>query len=263
VNGEDILSDTSSPAIGPSNGCIFVALDKMDLKEACDLAEKIGPSDYIGGFKAHALIQGNAKTAIPELHRAGGKPIWWDLKCHDMPDTVREQAQRARDLGAGILTVHIKGEYDMMFAALEVEGLDIFGISELTGLSTEMIELGSGVSAKASVLSRARMASHAGLHAVVCSVKEVGFLNDRRVNPKTRENRELHNFRFVVPGTRSKGGDRHDQVRTGTPEQAILDGADHLVIGRELTKADDPLLALASLGSRINDTFLQRAQTGS
>lgn len=228
---------------------VFLALDKMDMKRALELVRWL--RDDIVGVKVHDLVEGTAEKDIPRLKDTGDVEVLWDLKLHDTPDTVLARARSAKECGADGVTIHVAGEFDMMYAALDSGISHVFGITQLTSLTTEMVELGSGASAKASVLSRARMAALAGLRGVVCSAKEVEFLNGRRRHVKSGRKLELDGLNFLVPGTRSAGKDTHDQQRSDTSFNAIKNGADYLVIGREVTQADDPILALANINEQI------------
>jgi orotidine-5'-phosphate decarboxylase len=124
-------------------------------------------------------------------------------------------------------------------------GAEIYGVTVLTSLSAEEVELSDGRSPKAMVLYRARLAKLAGIDGVITSAEEVGMLSQRP---------ELNGLKFVVPGTRSAGVGAHDQKRTGTPALAVAQGATGLVVGREVTKAEDPVAAF--------ENFKRNAEAG-
>lgn len=224
---------------------IILSPDGLDLDEVVELVRAVGHRLY--GVKVHDLYDAHGPEVVLRLRQAGAARVWYDGKFHDISNTV---GLRARAVGKGgeigkdvdILTVHASGEIDMMMEAVKNGPPEIYAITVLTSLDPEQTHLTYGQPPKAAVLYLARLAKLAGVHGIVCSAEEVGMLAKRP---------ELQGLKFVVPGTRSAGKDKGDQKRSGTPGAAIQDGAHHLVVGRQVVKAPDPLAALDELEEEI------------
>jgi orotidine-5'-phosphate decarboxylase len=151
----------------------------------------------------------------------------------------------ARDLGVHYLTVHAGGGREMLAAAAEGAGdtIRLLAVTLLTHLDARALaQLGLPGSASERAVSWARVAAAAGCHGAVCSPRELPLLRSALPRP----------FLLVTPGIRGLGtvaGD--DQQRVATPERALEDGSDLLVIGRPLTAAAQPQRALDELASRL------------
>lgn len=224
---------------------IILSPDGLELQDVLELVGEVGHRIY--GVKIHDLYDAHGPEVVSRLRDAGADRVWYDGKFHDIPNTV---GLRARAVGQGadpgkgvdILTVHASGEIDMMLEAVKNGPNEIYAITVLTSLDPEQTHLVFGQPPKAAVLYLARLAKLAEVHGIVCSAEEVGMLAKRP---------ELQGLKFVVPGVRSAGKDTGDQKRTGTPAKAIQDGAHHLVIGRQVVQAPDPLVALDELEEEI------------
>lgn len=225
---------------------IILAADKLTVEQCEALGGSLGPRLY--AIKVHVLVDKEGPGVIERLKRAGWTQVWVDAKLHDIPATVELRSKQLASAGADIISVHAKGEVEMMEAALTC-GKTIFGITELTSVDEAQVELSSGKSVLASVLYHARMAALVGLHGIVCSPQEVGYLSKRP---------ELKTLNLVTPGIRLLGSDAHDQKRFDTPDAAAINGADYEVIGRELTQAQDPVAAYERIAGLI-----AQAKTGS
>lgn len=223
-----------------TNKVIILALDELGFDESLRLAEAVGQRVY--ALKIHNLFDEFGAEAVQQLRSAGAKRVWVDAKLYDIPKTVKLRAAAIAKSGADIVTVHASGGIDMMMAALEAGISEVYAISVLTSLTEEDTHLLHGQPSKAEVLRLARDAKLAGVHGVVCSPKEVGLLSKRK---------ELTGLKFVIPGVRSPGVSTDDQQRVDTPEAAIKAGAKHLVIGRQVTKAQDPLEALKQIEGEV------------
>ncbi len=220
---------------------IILAADELTLDQCLGLASKIGSK--VHAIKVHNVFDLQGPSVVARLREAGAQRVWVDSKLNDIPNTVRLRAKAIANSGADILTVHASGEIEMMMAAVESNVLvEIFAITVLTSLSEEQAHLLHGHPSKAAVLYLARLAKLAGVHGIVCSPKEVGILAKRP---------ELRGLKLVVPGIRSAGKDAGDQQRVDTPAAAIKAGATHLVIGRQITQASDPVAALEELEAEI------------
>lgn len=219
---------------------INVALDRMGKYGCVQLTSRIGARAY--AFKIHSLWDTEGPGIVEVLKKEGAGRVWVDLKLHDTPDTVADRAKAVRDAGGDILTVHAKGEVEMMMAAVENGPPEVYGITELTSLMEEQVHLMSGNPAKASVLYLARLVKLAGAHGIVCSPNEVGLIAKRP---------ELKGLIRTTPGIRLVGQAKGQQARFDTPEAAIKNGADRLVLGSSVTKAEDPAAAFDAIEAEI------------
>ncbi|HHT02588.1 MAG TPA: orotidine-5'-phosphate decarboxylase [Firmicutes bacterium] len=231
---------------------IIVALDYPGPKEALSLVEKLQP--HIGFFKIGLqLFVSAGPQVIREIKERGGR-IFLDLKFHDIPNTVGAAVRAAAAYGVDFINVHASGGSAMMRAAVQAarEGAfsaglapaQVLGVTVLTSMDSETLknELGVAHSPAEQVLALARLAKGAGLDGVVASPQEVAGI--RQALGKR--------FLIVTPGIRPAGSASGDQVRIGTPAQAIRSGADYLVIGRPITQADDPLQAINNIAAEIS-----------
>ena len=176
------------------------------------------------------------------------KPIFLDLKLHDIPNTVAGAVRAVLPLKPRMLTVHAAGGAAMIEAArqaAESAGADrplILGVTVLTSLDAAALAATgvAGVPAE-QVLRLARLAVAAGADGLVCSPLEVAMLRaSLGSGPK-----------LIVPGIRPEGAALGDQARTMTPPQAIAAGADWIVVGRPITGAPDPGAAAAAIAAAI------------
>ena len=222
---------------------IILALDGMDKSACLELVRKVG--DRVFAYKIHDLWDKHGPEVLSSFAYHNVR-MWVDLKLYDIPNTVGLRAKAVRESGASILTVMAKGEIEMMMAAVKNGPEMILGVTELTSLTEEEVHLSSGQPRKASVLQLSRNAKLAGIHGLVCSANEVGMLAKRP---------ELDGMILVVPGVRSPGKDVQDQRQVDTPANAIKAGATFLVVGREVTQAADPLLALENIERQIEEAM--------
>lgn len=182
--------------------------------------------------------------AIVARLKDAGYDVFLDLKLHDIPNTVKLSMEVLAGLGADLVNVHAAGGKTMMEAALE--GLDkgtpagqarpsLIAVTQLTSTDEQQVrnEQLIEVPLQQSVLHYASLTKEAGLDGVVCSVHESSVIT----NACGKE------FFKVTPGIRLAEGGTHDQKRIATPEEARLAGSTHIVVGRAITGADDPLAA--------------------
>jgi orotidine-5'-phosphate decarboxylase len=177
-----------------------------------------------------------------------GCEVMLDLKFFDVPQTVALAVKQVAGRGVAFTTVH--GNDAMLRAAAEAKGaLKILAVTVLTSLDQgDLNDLGFQCTPEALVLSRARRALEIGCDGVVSSGLEA---------PRLR--RELgENFLVVVPGVRPVENRTDDQKRIVTVEDAFLHGADHVVIGRPIQKAEDPLQMVETLQGQIRDALERR-----
>lgn len=180
--------------------------------------------------------------SIVHLLKEAGHRIFLDLKLHDIPNTVKSAMRGLAGLGVDLVNVHAAGGTEMMEAALE--GLEAgtaaggnrplcIAVTQLTSTSEEQMnkEQLIPVALKESVLHYASLAMGAGLDGVVCSALEAVSIR-KRLGPS---------FYTVTPGIRMKSDQVQDQKRVATPEFARDAGVSAIVVGRSITRADDPL----------------------
>lgn len=222
---------------------IAVALDAPDLATACQWAEatagvvstvKVGLETYLrDGADGVRSIQQAAPHAA----------LFLDLKLHDIPNTVAGAARSVASLQPALLTVHALGGPAMIAAAAQaLPDTRITAVTILTSMDSEALDrVGIQGSAQEAVLRLAVMAVEAGARALVCSPQEVAAVRGA-VGPDTT---------LITPGVRPAGSDRGDQARIATPEQALADGADLLVIGRPITGAANPREAANDIAASL------------
>jgi orotidine-5'-phosphate decarboxylase len=199
--------------------------------------------------KIHDLWDSYGPKIVDKLKLAGAAKVWVDLKLHDIPATVGKRAKAVADAGADIITVHISGGVPMMKAAVE-SGLEVYGITVLTSLSPGQVrEIYRDEDVQRVALKFAGMAAKAGVRGIVCSPLEVARIAGFE---------DCHALKLVVPGTRSAGQEANDQMRVDTPAAAIAAGAHHLVIGRQITQAADPVAAYEALMAEIQPALALR-----
>ena len=213
---------------------VFVAIDTPDLDRALAIARGAGP--HVGGLKVGLeFITAQGPEGIRAI-TALGRPVFADVKFHDIPNTVAGAARAIAKLGVAIFNVHASGGEAMMRAAKEAAasinpGMKIIAVTLLTSLDeNDVAAVGYRGTAAEQVVRLASLAQKSGLDGVVCSAHEIAAI--RRACGD--------DFMLVVPGIRPAGGDLADQRRVMTPREAADAGADILVIGRPITGAADP-----------------------
>ena len=222
---------------------LIVALDVPSQAEA--LAAAAALAGHVGMLKIGLelfVAEGPAVVSrIQEAHPELG--IFLDLKLHDIPNTMRGAIRSACSLGVRFLTVHAGSGVEHLRACVEEAG-DHLGILAVTVLTSQdaqaCAEAGHTRSPAELVVMRAECARKAGCAGVVCSGQEVGAVDLAAPNL----------FR-VVPGIRPAGVDAIDQKRVITPARAIADGATHLVVGRPILQAADPIAAADAIVAEI------------
>ena len=228
------MADMTGASAAPE---LIVALDRPALADALALVDAIG--DGCRFYKVGLELFTAAGPAGVEAVRAHGAEVFLDLKLHDIPATVRGAARRAGALGARLLTVHASGGRAMVEAAVEgTRGTScgILAVTVLTSLDAAALAGAWGrdaVDPAAEVVRLAQVTAAAGAHGVVCSGHEVAAV--RAAAPALAP---------LVPGLRMPGDAADDQARVMTPADAARAGARYLVLGRAVTAAADPRVAL-------------------
>ncbi len=224
---------------------IIVALDYPDATQALELVEQLEPA--LCRLKVGKEMFTRLGPAFIEQLSGRGFEIFLDLKFHDIPNTVAAACDAAADLGVWMMNLHASGGRRMMEAARErlaqrsVHPL-LVAVTILTSLSTEDIaEVGYRGDPAENVMRLAELASQSGMDGVVCSPLEAAELRARIGQ----------DFLLVTPGVRPKDAAGDDQRRVMTPADAINAGATHLVIGRPITGATEPIEALRRINREI------------
>jgi orotidine-5'-phosphate decarboxylase len=174
---------------------------------------------------------------------SGGRDVFLDLKLHDIPNTVAGAARSVAHLAPAYLTVHASGGAAMIRAAADaLPGTRVTAVTVLTSMTEDDL---AAVGLQGPALDAARrlavLAVSAGARAIVCSPQEVAAIRAEVPDDVV----------LITPGVRPAGVALGDQARVATPEQALADGADLLVIGRPITAADDVAAAAAALAASL------------
>lgn len=230
---------------------VIVAFDLNSKKDFESLCEKLaGNATYIkvGMECFYSLGQESL-----DLAKKYGFKIFLDLKLHDIPNTVAQSVYSLCRLGANMINVHALGGLEMMNAARK--GVDravedfkleerplLIAVTHLTSLDKNNLkdELGIDKELKESVISLAELAKKAGLDGVVSSAHEASAIKEACGA----------SFITVTPGIRLKGANRDDQKRVMTPKKALDSGSDYIVVGRSITKSEEPKITFNDI---IND----------
>lgn len=232
----------------PDGPEVIVALDYADPEDALALVDRLPVGAW---YKVGLELFTRAGPALVRRLVDDGRRVFLDLKLHDIPNTVAGAARAAADLGVRLLTVHAAGGPDMLRAAAEAvrdsaapeERVRLLGITVLTSLDDASLQYVMGRTATvAEAAGRlAGLARETGIDGVVSSVAECGAIKLACGE----------DFLVVTPGIRLAGESVQDQRRVATPAAARAAGADYLVVGRSITRADDPAAALARVRAEI------------
>lgn len=229
---------------------IIVALDFESAREAFALVDRLG--DRVGFYKiGMELYAAAGMEAVREL-RARGKNVFLDMKFYDIGETVRRAVCQVAHAGVQFLTVH--GSTAVLRAAVEGRGtssLKLLAVTVLTSYDQQDIEdLGYPCELSALVDLRVHRAVEAGVDGIVASPVDA-----RRIRDIAGPGPLL-----ITPGVRSSGNPAGDQKRVATPAEALRDGADYLVMGRQISRAADPAGEVARV---LDEIVASRSGTGS
>lgn len=225
---------------------IIVALDFEREVDALALVERLEPSRC--RLKVGKEMFTRSGPQLVDKLVAKGYDVFLDLKFHDIPNTVAGACRSAAELGVWMINVHALGGKKMMEAAREAleKGNNrplLIGVTILTSMGDEDIaQIGLSGTPADNVSRLASLAEHAGLDGVVCSPREVAMLRERLGV----------DFKLVTPGIRPAWAEKGDQTRITTPADAIRLGSNYLVVGRPITGADEPLLALERIEMELS-----------
>ncbi|PCH63588.1 MAG: orotidine-5'-phosphate decarboxylase [SAR86 cluster bacterium] len=225
---------------------IIIALDFSSSAEALALVDQLDPS--LCRLKVGKELFTAAGPQLVKDLVARDFDVFLDLKFHDIPNTVAKAVSCAAELGVWMVNVHASGGLEMMKKAQQ--SLQEFGeqrplliaVTVLTSMLADDLK-GVGIEFEPAVQVKrlAKLAHAAGLDGVVCSAAETQMLRGEFTE----------NFCLVTPGIRRPSDAAGDQKRIVAPAQAIAQGSDYLVVGRPITEAQSPLLALQSFNEEI------------
>jgi orotidine-5'-phosphate decarboxylase len=224
---------------------IILAIDTSNTKKAeklANLAAKVGARFIKFGLELSSAVSWEFCSKLAKKHN-----LRWvaDAKLDDIPNTVEKAVLNLKSLSYppfGI-TMHTTAGFESMRLAQSAAGeIIMFGVTVLTSISDDEAKTIYNESISTKVVQLAKMAKQAGLKGVVASPREVGAIK------KDSNTKDLF---AMIPGTRSASADTNDQKRITTPAQAIKDGADLLVIGRQITQANNPAQAYNDLIKEI------------
>lgn len=218
---------------------LILALDVDRADEALALVRLLKP--YLSLFKVGNQLFTREGPAFVRALRAEGVDIFLDQKWHDIPQTVAHAVTSATALDVRYVTVHASGGLEMLQAAQAAtkgSRTEILAVTVLTSLDDGALrQIGFERTAGEQVIRLARLAALAGVHGLVCSPHEIDLIRQQLQEP----------MKLVIPGVRSAKDGAQDQKRTLSAPEALKRGANHLVIGRPITKAADPVAATRQL----------------
>ena len=229
----------------------IIALDFSSREEVISFLKQFDEPVYVKiGME---LTYACGLDIVKEVKEMGHK-IFLDLKLHDIPNTVKGGVKNLAALGVDIVNCHCGGGIAMMKAAMEglkegtPEGKEVpklIGVTILTSTSQEAMneEMGIPGAVLDTVVHYAKNAKEAGLDGVVCSVLEARAIHEACGN----------DFLTVTPGIRLAGNSKDDQKRVATPEFANEQGCDMIVVGRSITKAEDPVSTYRQIEKEISN----------
>lgn len=231
---------------------LILALDMETLEEMWKVLDIVG--DKVKQIKiGHRLFALGGRDLLRKLNERW--KVFLDFKLHDIPSVVALAVRTLADEGVWALTLHTAGGRKMLEEAVrerEKSGgkMLLLGVTILTSLSKEdWEELAPGASFEDALLARAKICYECGLNGLVCSAKDLPLFKEGFGKKLLK----------VVPGIRINGG-VDDQARTATPKEAILNGADFIVVGRSITKAKDPREAIDRIEREIEEGDLKRGK---
>ena len=227
---------------------LIVALDVPSLTDAHHLLDQLAP--VVTWFKVGLELFNTGGPAVIEAVKQRGAKVFYDSKFHDIPNTVAGAAAQAARMGVDMFNLHASGGSEMMRSALQaasaaagtrprviavtvLTSLDQAALDEQLGIKRPMVE---------QVVHLAQLAQQAGLDGVVASPQEIAAIKQSCGK----------SFLVIAPGVRPEWAAAGDQRRVMTPREAVTAGADYLVVGRPIIKADDPADAARRVIEEMN-----------
>ena len=213
---------------------IIVALDAKSEYHALTIVEQLDPT--LCRVKVGKELFTHAGPSVVQKLQHQGFEVFLDLKFHDIPNTTAQAVCAAADLGVWMVNVHASGGRKMMETCVERlkagnYNTQLIAVTVLTSMGREDLkDIGLDIEPFEQVKRLAALTKDSGLDGVVCSAQEAKMLRETLGK----------DFALVTPGIRPEGSNADDQKRIVTPKQAMLDGSTHLVIGRPITKSENP-----------------------
>jgi orotidine-5'-phosphate decarboxylase len=225
---------------------LFCAVDMSDLLAADKLADSL--KKEVGGFKLGLEFFMAHGVKGYKLIADKGLPIFLDVKLHDIPNTVAGAVTALLPLQPAFITLHASGGPSMMRAAAEAAAKagasrpKLLAVTVLTSLDTnDLASIGQDSDTSGQVVRLGKLAKESGIDGCICSAEEILHLRAAVGN----------DFILMVPGIRPDWAETNDQKRVLTPRQAYDAGATYLVIGRPITKAEDPVQAARRIAAEL------------
>ena len=224
------------------NKSIIVALDTINLRDTKVLLEQLDPTKCMVKVGS-VLFNASGREAL-EVVSSFGFEIFFDIKFHDIPNTVEQSILSFKGYPVKLLTTHISGGAAMLKAALEAAhtiDAKCIGVSVLTSMSNEETNTLYHHDTQTLVSRMFKLAEQVGLDGVVCSAHELATANTM-----------LTKALKITPGIRNHTNPSDDQTRTMSAQEAITLGADYLVIGRPITAAPNIDQAFSEIYTSIH-----------
>ena len=233
---------------------LIVALDVPSFEEAEKIVKILG--DEVIFYKVGLQLYTSAGPQIIKYLKELGKKVFLDLKLHDIPSTVAKTVSIASYFNVDMMTIHTLGGFEMMEVAQkrawkpDGNQIILLGVTILTSLDQAFLKdfLGVERDLKEEILQLASLAKSAGLSGVVASPNEV-----RDIKLQCGEE-----FIVVTPGIRPEGYDSMEHARSASPKEAIIMGADYIVVGRPIVQSRDPLKSAREIQEKIRNGLSQR-----
>lgn len=236
------------------NDKLIVALDYATEKDAMALVNQLG--DAVSYYKVGLELFLNTRGSVVDLIKAQNKKVFLDLKFHDIPNTVAQAVAWAASLGVDMFTLHSSGGEEMMRKSVEtvnevcerlnVKRPDMVGVTILTSFDEAGIaKVGYKDNIADTVLNLAGLCKTSGMSGIVCSPHEAAKIKETFGK----------DFVTVCPGIRPAWAAAGDQKRITTPADAIKIGVDHMVVGRPITKAENPYEAALKIIEEIKSAM--------
>jgi orotidine-5'-phosphate decarboxylase len=233
---------------------LIVSLDIADMKKIESIVE--GLEGLVNFYKIGSIPFTFFGPKVVKYLKKRNHRVMLDLKYHDIPNTVARACEGAVELGVDMLTIHTAGGFSMLEETVKaclmtadikkIEKPKLLGVTLLTSIDEAYFnDLFGNIkrTLKEQVLFLARLAHSAGLDGVVASPKEITAIRSECEK----------DFLIVTPGIRPLGAESADQARTMTPKQAIMAGADYIIVGRPILLAKDPIEATKKIIREIED----------
>ncbi|TCB51379.1 orotidine-5'-phosphate decarboxylase [Acinetobacter sp. ANC 4779] len=220
---------------------IIVALDAKSQYDALTIAEQLDPA--LCRVKVGKELFTHEGPSVVKALQDKGFEVFLDLKFHDIPNTTAQAVCAAADLGVWMVNVHASGGRKMMETCAErlkagKYQTQLIAVTVLTSMGRDDLkDIGLDIEPFEQVKRLAKLTQDSGLDGVVCSAQEAKMLRETLGQ----------DFALVTPGIRPAGSNADDQKRIVTPQQAMLDGSTHLVIGRPITQSENPSQTLKDI----------------